>query len=109
VAREPNATLFLVSCVSYLNTVVFRVLKVAKYCTSCSPWKSGCDLHTWCDWHMHCVEACLVASGLCKHLHTRTHLHDTRVSCRVAWKCALWFAQEYPQAMCMMWLFSVTQ
>jgi len=22
-----------------------------KFCTSCSPWKSGCDLHTRCDWH----------------------------------------------------------
>jgi len=82
---EPHAALCPVSCDSYVNTVFVYAL-VVKFCTSCSPWKSGWGLHTRCDLHMHCVEACLVA---CASTYTRAHLCNTYVSYRVARKCVL--------------------
>jgi len=57
------------ACRSYINIVFIRVW-VAKFCTSCWPWKSGFDLHT------RCVETCLVP---CASTYIHERIYATHV------------------------------
>jgi len=91
-AREPHVAFCPVSCSYYVNTA-FICVWVAKFCTNCLPWNSGCNLHiAWkCAW------------WLSWRVIFATNLAEQRYVCEwemVGWCSLFMCAHVYTVALC---------